>query len=42
LKYYNEGYSAKMLVEQFPTLELAVIHKVIAFIWKTGARSTLT
>jgi uncharacterized protein (DUF433 family) len=29
--YYNEGYSAEMLAEQFPTLSLALIHKVIAF-----------
>ena len=31
VKYYNEGYSPEMLAEQFPTLELALIHKVIAF-----------
>ena len=29
--YYNEGYSAEMLVCQFPTLPLALIHKVIGF-----------
>ena len=29
--YYNEGYSPEMLVEQFPTLSLALVHKVIAF-----------
>jgi uncharacterized protein (DUF433 family) len=29
--YYNEGYSAEMLLGQFPTLNLALIHKVIAF-----------
>jgi uncharacterized protein (DUF433 family) len=29
--YYNEGYSAEMLVCQYPTLPLAHIHKVIAF-----------
>jgi len=29
--YYNEGYSAEMLLGQFPTLSLALIHKVIAF-----------
>lgn len=29
--YYNEGYSAEMLLCQFPTLRLALIHKVIAF-----------
>jgi uncharacterized protein (DUF433 family) len=28
---YNEGYSPEMLVEQFPTLSLALIHKTIAF-----------
>jgi uncharacterized protein (DUF433 family) len=29
--YYNEGYSAEMLLGQFPTLNLALIHKVIGF-----------
>lgn len=29
--YYNEGYSPEMLQEHFPTLSLAIIHKVIAF-----------
>lgn len=29
--YYNQGFSAEMLLEQFPTLPLATIHKVIAF-----------
>ncbi|HEV3258432.1 MAG TPA: DUF433 domain-containing protein [Gemmataceae bacterium] len=29
--YYNEGYSAEMLVGQYPTLPLALIHKAIAF-----------
>jgi uncharacterized protein (DUF433 family) len=29
--FYNEGYSPEMLVEQFPTLSLALIHKTIAF-----------
>jgi uncharacterized protein (DUF433 family) len=29
--YYNEGYSAEMLVGQFPDLSLALIHKIIAF-----------
>ena len=31
VRYYNEGYSPEMLIEQFPTLSLALIHKVIAF-----------
>jgi uncharacterized protein (DUF433 family) len=31
VSYYNEGYSAEMLLGQFPTLNLALIHKVIAF-----------
>ena len=31
VQYYNEGYSPEMLLEQFPTLPLALIHKVIAF-----------
>jgi uncharacterized protein (DUF433 family) len=29
--YYNEGYNAEMLLCQFPTLQLVVIHKVIVF-----------
>ena len=29
--FYNEGYSPEALLETFPTLSLAVIHKVIAF-----------
>ncbi len=29
--YYNEGYSVEMLLGQFPTLNLAVLHKTIAF-----------
>ena len=29
--FYNEGYSPEMLVGQFPTLSLALVHKVIAF-----------
>ncbi len=28
---YNEGFSAEMLVEEYPTLPLALIHKIIAF-----------
>lgn len=31
VKFYNEGYSPEMLLGQFPTLPLALIHKVIAF-----------
>lgn len=31
IRYYNEGYSPEMLVCQFPTLPLALIHKVIAY-----------
>src|SRR5947209_697623 len=29
--FYNDGQSPEMLHEQFPTLSLALIHKVIAF-----------
>jgi uncharacterized protein (DUF433 family) len=29
--YYNEGYSPEMIVGQFPTLALPLVHKVIAF-----------
>ena len=31
LRLYNDGYSPEMLLEYFPTLSLAVIHKAIAF-----------
>ena len=31
MDYYNQGYSVEMLFEQFPSLPLALIHKVIAF-----------
>lgn len=29
--HYNEGYSPEMLAYQFPSLPLAMIHRVIAF-----------
>ena len=29
--YYNQGFTAEMLLCQFPTLELALVHKVIVF-----------
>jgi uncharacterized protein (DUF433 family) len=29
--YYNQGFTAEMLQCQFPTLKLALIHKVIVF-----------
>jgi len=29
--YYNEGYSPEMLICQYPTVPLALMHKVIAF-----------
>jgi uncharacterized protein (DUF433 family) len=29
--YYNEGHSPEMLVTQYPTLSLALVHKAIAF-----------
>jgi uncharacterized protein (DUF433 family) len=29
--YYNEGYSPESLLEAFPTLSLALIHKMIVF-----------
>ena len=31
LYYYDEGYSAEAMLDVFPTLSLALIHKVIAF-----------
>lgn len=31
LWYYNQGHSAEMLLGQFPSLPLALIHKVLAF-----------
>jgi uncharacterized protein (DUF433 family) len=35
--YYNEGNSAEGLCEVFPTLPLALIHKVIAFCLENSA-----
>ena len=29
--YYNEGYSPEMLIGQFPTLPLFLVHKVIGY-----------
>src|ERR1051326_9502119 len=29
--FYNQGYSPEMLQEAFPTLSLAVIHKLVAY-----------
>jgi uncharacterized protein (DUF433 family) len=29
--YYNDGHSAEALAEMFPTMTLALIHKLIAF-----------
>jgi uncharacterized protein (DUF433 family) len=31
VSYYNDGFSPEMLACQYPTLPLALIHKVIAF-----------
>ena len=36
---FNEGYSAESLWEEFPTLPLATIYKVIAFHLETQAAS---
>jgi len=36
--YYNDGYSAEMLVCQYPTLSLALVHKVIAFYLENRAQ----
>jgi uncharacterized protein (DUF433 family) len=37
--YYNEGYSPEMLVGQFPTLPLALVHKVIAYYLENKAET---
>lgn len=37
LSFYQEGYSAEMLHEQFPTLSMALIHKVLGFYWENMA-----
>jgi len=34
LSVYQEGYSAEMLRDQFPTLSMALIHKVLGFYWE--------
>lgn len=31
VRFYNEGYSPEMLIGQFPTLTLPLVHKLIAF-----------
>ena len=38
LTFYQEGYSAEMLHERFPTLSMALIHKMLGFYWKYRAR----
>src|SRR5262245_40180576 len=35
---YNEGDSAEMLLERFPTLAMAQIHKVLGFYWENKAQ----
>ena len=39
--YYNEGCSAEELCEVFPTLPLALVHKVIAFYLESRWTSVL-
>jgi uncharacterized protein (DUF433 family) len=34
LWYYNEGFSAEELREQFPTLSMAEIHQVLGYYWR--------
>lgn len=31
VRLYRDGYTAEMLVEHYPTLSLALVHRVIAF-----------
>ena len=31
IRAYNEGYSVEMIVAHYPTLSMALVHKVIAF-----------
>lgn len=31
IRFYNEGFSPEMLLGEFPTLTLALIHKVIGY-----------
>ncbi len=35
--YYNDGYSAEMLIGQFPDVPLSLIHKLIAFFLENRA-----
>ena len=37
--YYNQGFSPEMLLDQFPSLPLALIHKVIAFYLENQAEA---
>jgi len=37
LRLYNEGYSPEMIAAQYPSLPLALVHKIIAFYLENGA-----
>jgi len=37
LWYYGEGYSPEALHEQFPTVSMAAIHKVLGYYWENKA-----
>lgn len=39
LHYYREGQAPEMLAYQYPTLGLALIHKVIAFYWENRSEA---
>lgn len=39
IHYYNEGYSPEMLLCEFPTLSLPLIHKTIAFYLENQAEA---
>lgn len=39
LHFYREGYSPEMILGEFPTLSLALIHKAIAFYLENQAEA---
>jgi uncharacterized protein (DUF433 family) len=39
IHYYNEGYAPEMLACQYPTLPLALVHKVIAWYLENQAEA---
>lgn len=39
IEHYNEGESAEMLACRYPSLPLALVHKVLAFYWENQSEA---